>query len=251
MAPINGLPVPETSLYLPVKQFLEDLGFTVKGEIGNCDLVALKDGEPPIVVIGELKLSFNLELVLQAVDRATAADEVWLVARTSLRGNGRESDARFRNLCRRLGFGMLGVSQTGDVSILVSPVAPMPRKDTRKRARLVEEHRRRQGDPAVGGSTRAPVMTAYRQEALLCAAALVAGPLRPRDLRPNAPRAAQILRDNHYDWFARTERGIYALTETGHAALQRWPQERQQESLQENLKQKPKERPQAAGQNGR
>ncbi|MBN9079989.1 MAG: hypothetical protein BGP04_04980 [Rhizobiales bacterium 62-17] len=196
----------------------------VKGEIGNCDLVALKEGEPPLVVIGEMKLSFNLELVLQAVDRAAAADEVWLAARISRRGNGRESDKRFRNLCRRLGFGMLGVSEMGDVSVIVSPDAPMPRKDTRKRSRLVAEHRRRRGDPAVGGSTRAPVMTAYRQEALACAAALVAGPLRPRDLRPNAPKAAQILRDNYYGWFDRAERGIYILTEAGHAALQRWPQ---------------------------
>ena len=31
----------ETSLYLPVKNFLEKLGFIVKGEIGGCDLVAL------------------------------------------------------------------------------------------------------------------------------------------------------------------------------------------------------------------
>ena len=46
----------ETALYLPVKRFLEKLGFTVKGEIGGCDLVALSGGEPPIVVIGELKL---------------------------------------------------------------------------------------------------------------------------------------------------------------------------------------------------
>ena len=46
----------ETALYLPVKRFLEKLGFTVKGEIGGCDLVALSGDEPPIVVIGELKL---------------------------------------------------------------------------------------------------------------------------------------------------------------------------------------------------
>ena len=105
----------ETSLYLPVKRFLEKLGFTVKGEIGGCDLVALSGDEPPIVVIGELKLSFNLELVLQAVDRAGAADEVWLAARLSARGKGRESDARYRNLCRRLGFGMLAVTDAGDV----------------------------------------------------------------------------------------------------------------------------------------
>ena len=56
----------ETALYLPVKRFLEKLGFTVKGEVGGCDLVALSGDDPPIVVIGELKQSFNLELILQA-----------------------------------------------------------------------------------------------------------------------------------------------------------------------------------------
>ena len=53
----------ETTLYLPVKRFLENLGFAVKGEVGGCDLVALSGGDPPVVVIGELKLTFNLELV--------------------------------------------------------------------------------------------------------------------------------------------------------------------------------------------
>lgn len=214
----------ETSLYLPIKRFLEQRGFTVKGEIGGCDLVALSDDETPVVIIGELKLSFNLELVLQAVDRAGAGDEVWLAARASARGKGRESDARFRNLCRRLGFGMLAVLPDGDVTILVAPDAPMPRKDPRRRSRLVAEHRRRQGDPAVGGGSRVPVMTAYRQQALACAAALAAGPARPRDVRPRAPDAGKILRDNVYGWFARAERGVYALTPAGHEALARWPQ---------------------------
>ena len=213
----------ETSLYLPVKRFLEDLGFTVKGEVRGCDLVALRGDEPPFVVIGELKLSFNLELVLQAVDRAALCDEVWLAARISMRGKGRESDARFRNLCRRLGFGMLGVSQTGEVTIIVSPVSPMPRRDKRRRSRLVEEHHRRQGDPVAGGGTRAPVMTAYRQRALACAARLADGPKRPRDLRPTAPDAGKILLHNVYGWFVRTDRGIYALTAAGRDALVRWP----------------------------
>ena len=68
----------ETSLYAPVKRYLETLGFTVKGEVCGCDLVALREGELPIVIIGELKLSFTLDLVLQAVDRTAACDEVWL-----------------------------------------------------------------------------------------------------------------------------------------------------------------------------
>ncbi|MDQ0391767.1 type IV secretory pathway TrbL component [Labrys monachus] len=75
----------ETSLYLPVKRFLEDLGFAVKGEVVGCDVLALGGGDPPIVVIGELKQSFNLELILQGVDRAGACDEIWLAARASPR----------------------------------------------------------------------------------------------------------------------------------------------------------------------
>ena len=214
----------ETSLYQPVKAFLEGLGFAVKGEVGGCDLVALRGDDPPLVVIGELKLTFNLELVLQAVDRAAAADEVWIAARTSIRGNGRESDKRFRNLCRRLGFGMLGVSESGMVDVIVSPIAPAPRRDARRRSRLVEEHRRRRGDSAVGGSTRVPVMTAYRQRSLACAALVATGLRRPRDLRPVAPDAAAILYRNVYGWFARAERGHYDLTEAGKDALVRWPQ---------------------------
>ena len=214
----------ETALYLPVKSFLEQLGFSVKGEIGGCDLVALGDGEPPLLIIGELKLRFNLELVLQAVDRAAACDEVWLAARVSRRGGGRDGDRRFRQLCRRLGFGMLGVDDAGKVEVIVSPAAPLPRRDPRRRSRLVEEHKRRFGDPAVGGGSRAPIMTAYRQQALLCAAMLVEGARRPRDLRPTAPDAAKILLGNVYGWFERVERGSYALSAAGHAALARWPQ---------------------------
>ena len=187
-------------------------------------MVALKDGEPPVVVICELKLSFNLELVLQGVDRAAASDEVWLAARLSARGRGREGDPRFRNLCRRLGFGLLGVTPRGQVEILVSPTAPGPRRNAKRRSLLVSEHRRRQGDPVAGGGSRQPIMTAYRQQALACAAALASGPQRPRDLRPAMPDAAKILLHNVYGWFAREARGIYALTDAGRAALVRWPQ---------------------------
>ncbi|MFZ0762302.1 MAG: DUF2161 family putative PD-(D/E)XK-type phosphodiesterase [Bradyrhizobium sp.] len=214
----------ETALYLPVKRFLEKLGFTVKGEIGGCDLVALSGDEPPIVVIGELKLAFNLELILQAVDRAGACDEVWLAAKLSARGKGRESDARYRNLCRRLGFGMLAVTTSGAVEVIVSPTT-LPRRDLKRRSRLITEHRKRQGDPALGGSTRAPIMTAYRQQALACAFALLQGSRKVRDLKPAIPDASKILLHNVYGWFDRVERGVYRLTDSGRAALKRWPQQ--------------------------
>lgn len=209
----------ETALYIPVKTFLEAAGYTVKGEIGGCDLVGLSEGDPTVVVICELKLTFNLELILQAVDRAAVSDEVWIAARISAKGRGRESDKRYRDLCRRLGMGMLGVSDQGEVSVLVSSVSPMPRTNPKRRTRLVKEHKKRVGDPALGGSTKVPIMTAYRQQAIAIANALVDGPLRPRDLKETAPNAGATLRNNYYGWFEKIEKGVYALSVTGRQAI--------------------------------
>src|SRR5258708_35465941 len=94
----SGGPV-ESSLYLPVKRFLERLGFEVKGEVCGCDLVALDAGSPTAVVIGELKLTFTLDLVLQAVDRAAACDEIWLAVRASRRGRRSGDSPRGAHLC--------------------------------------------------------------------------------------------------------------------------------------------------------
>ncbi|KQQ58774.1 hypothetical protein ASF69_15690 [Rhizobium sp. Leaf311] len=214
----------ETSLYLPVKTFLEAAGYSVKGEVGGCDLVGISDDESPVVVICELKMTFNLELLLQAVDRAAVADEVWIAARISAKGRGREADKRYRDLCRRLGIGMMGVSDRGDISVIVPSTSPMPRTNPKRRSRLVREHKTRRGDPVLGGSTRVPVMTAYRQQALGCAAILAKGPLRVGDVRRDVPEAGKILLSNVYGWFERLERGVYGLTDAGRDALVRWPQ---------------------------
>jgi hypothetical protein len=255
----------ETALYLPVKRFLEARGFRVKGEICGCDLVALpaepvpaapnglsetdgaapplpkrkksraKNGaakpspedSAPLVVIGELKQRFTLELLLQGVDRMAMGDEIWLAVRSTSkrknRADGRLSDRRVLKLCRLLGFGLLGVTARGRVDMLVEPTAYKPRGNPRRRSRLLREHHRRQGDPAIGGGTRRPIMTAYRQQALAVAQAILeATQARPRDLKPLAPDAPKILLHNVYGWFARIERGIYGLTEVGREAVKRW-----------------------------
>ena len=210
----------ETSLYGPVKRYLEALGFSVKGEVCGCDLVALRGDQPPIVVIGELKLSFSLDLVLQAVDRTAACDEVWLAVGPS--GRKRLRDPRVRRLCRLLGFGLLGVSSSEAIEVLVEPAPWKPRQDKKRRARLIDEHRKRIGDPAQGGSTRQPIMTAYRQQALACVASLADGPRRTSELRTVVPNASSILLRNWYGWFTRMERGLYGLTPDGIVALARW-----------------------------
>src|SRR4051812_44267590 len=211
----------ETALYRAVKQYLERLGYEAKGEICGCDIVAVRAGEPPFLVITELKLGFTLDLVLQAVDRLPAADEVWLAVRATRRG--RDRDSRAVKLCRLLGFGLLTVDPVRQsVELLAAPGPYRPRPNAKRRTLLLREHERRRGDPAVGGSSREPVMTAYRQRALACAAAMRESARRPRDLREFAPDAAAILRRNVYGWFEREAHGMYRLTPSGISALRHW-----------------------------
>jgi hypothetical protein len=193
----------------------------VKGEVCGCDIVAVRDEAPLQLAIVEMKLGFSLDLLLQAVDRMRAADEVWLAV-PATRG-GRDRDPRVRRLCRLLGLGMMAVDTAGSrIEVLAEPAPYRSRSDPRRRARLLSEHMRRRGDPSPGGSTRQPVMTAYRQRALACAAMLRAGPCRPRDLRVVASDVGRILLRNVYGWFERPLPGVYRLTGLGEAALQRW-----------------------------
>ena len=211
----------EVALYPSVKRFLTARGFEAKGEVGGCDVIGVRDGEPPILVILEMKLGFTLELVLQGVDRLASADEVWLAVRATRRG--RDRDRRARMLCRLLGFGLLAVhAARGDVEVLAEPEPYRPRANLRRRRALLAEHRTRYGDPSPGGTRGEPIVTAYRQEALACAAGLADGPRRPRELVAVAPRAGKILLRDVYGWFTRVERGLYCLNPAGQAALLRW-----------------------------
>jgi hypothetical protein len=148
----------ETLLYPAVKRFLEARGFDVKGEVKGCDIVSVRREETLTLTIVEMKLGFTLELLLQVTDRMRAADEVWLAVPATRRG--RDRDPRVHRLCRLLGFGLMAVRAARDaVDVLVEPGPYQPRRDHRRRSRLLSEHARRQGDPSCGGMTRQPVMT--------------------------------------------------------------------------------------------
>jgi len=221
-------PLRETTLYAPVKEFLEARGYEVKGEVRGCDLVARRGDEPPIII--ELKLRFSLALVLQGVDRLALTERVYLaVPRPSSRqrrGHGLAPDAsEVRKLCRRLGLGLLLVGGKGRVEILEEPLPYRPRPAKARALRLKDEFDRRIGDANVGGAAGVALVTAYRQDALRCARVLaLGGPMRVAALRSAAevPGAARILQRNVYGWFTRLQRGTYALSDGGDAALTRF-----------------------------
>ena len=208
----------ESDLYLPVKSFLLAQGYEVKSEIGHLDVLAIRGDEPPVVV--ELKTSFSLALVLQAVERQSLFDHVYLAVPIGPRGwPGRYKD--ILRLCRRLGLGLLAVRGTA-VEPHLDPGPYAPRLNTRKSARLLREFTRRKGDPNVGGTTGIKRVTAYRQDAARIAAALATlGPSSPAALAraTGITRSATILQANHYGWFDRISRSVYTITPAGIASL--------------------------------
>jgi hypothetical protein len=121
-------------------------------------------------------------------------------------------------LARRLGLGLLSVRmETGVVEVHCDPGPYAPRKVARKTRAILSEFERREGDPNLGGLAGARV-TAYRQEATLCAEFLaLAGEAKGAEVAKSTgvARATTIMRDNHYGWFEKVEKGVYRLSETG------------------------------------
>lgn len=215
----------ESDLYAPIKQFLEGQGYEVKGEIGPCDIVAVRGDEDPVIV--ELKEQLNLALLLQAVDRLNASEQVYIAFRV---GKGHSASWRSRGkqvtkLLRRVGLGLLTVSSRGNVVAVVDPAPYKPKPNSRRRARLLKEFAERVGDPETGGSSTRERLTAYRQDVLRCARELAqADFLKASVIRDQAgvDRAGTILRDNHYGWFDRVKLGHYALSPRGKEELTQW-----------------------------
>ena len=123
----------EVELYGPIKRFLEAQGYVVKGEIGACDVVAVRGDEPPVVV--ELKERLTLALILQAVDRLAITDHVYIAFRIGKGGSAswRTRTRQVKSLLRRLGLGLLTVSTRGNVVPVLDPAPYRPRSAARRR----------------------------------------------------------------------------------------------------------------------
>jgi len=212
----------ETDLYEPIKAYLEGQGYAVKAEIKDCDMVAVRGNEPPVII--ELKLSLSIALLMQGIDRQAITDAVYVAVPA---GKGKRWASQVKDavkLCRRLGLGLISVrfdAATPSVLVQCDAGPYRPRKMKARKTALLKEFECRVGDPNTGGQTRRKIITAYRQDALRIAAALSCGPNKPRVLAETlgVERAGTILQADHYGWFERVERGVYALCPAGRAAL--------------------------------
>lgn len=217
----------ETDLSKPVSDFLVEQGYSVRSEVKDCDIAAIKGDE---LIVVELKRNLSVSLLAQAVKRQKTADLVYIAVPKpkKLFANSKWQD--ICHLIRRLELGLILVSFKGKKGFIEIPIHPVPfdreksrKRSNKKRESIIKEINARYADFNVGGSSGKKLVTAYRESAVFIACCLNRlGPMSPKQLRSlgtDPGKTTSILSENHYGWFERIERGVYSITEAGKEAL--------------------------------
>ncbi len=202
----------ETDLYSPVKAYLEQKGFCVKGEIGNVDVFGEREKE---IVAVELKIQIALKLIYQAVERQKVADLVFIAIPHATWSRYKYKKS-FIQLLKRLSIGLLLV-KNNDIEVRLEASLLKGKKKQAKKRLLINEFRNRKSEQTKGG-TKGIIMTHYRERVIQILVLFDQRPiLSPKQIKEmtkiyNAP---SILQKNYYGWFERVQRGQYRLSELG------------------------------------
>ncbi len=214
----------ESDLYLPLKQYLESQNYEVKGEVCDCDVVAIKEDELPVIV--ELKLVLNLDVLLQGIDRLSVSSLIYIGIPYECKSFKKRKKLSLR-LLKMLGFGLILIDpKSNRVEVLLDPSEYKPRKVKLKKEQLLGEFHSRVGDPNLGGmASKKGVLTSYRQKALKIALYLeknesVKASIISKEL--DEAKARDIMYKNFYGWFDRVSTGLYKLSSKGKDEIGVW-----------------------------
>jgi len=206
----------ESDMYPPIRRLLAEQGFIVRGEVKDCDIAAVKDD---VLWVVEMKLSANLTLIYQALERQTATD--WVFIAIPRPKNARDSNFRkLQKLLKKLQLGLIIVALDSPMQHAEIILFPEGRdnKTTGKAKSLRKEIAGRTVD-TVGGVTKKSVNTAYRERCVRIACLLEKkGELRAHELVNDfgcGKDASAILRLNYMGWFSRVSTGMYKLSKAG------------------------------------
>ncbi len=221
----------ETDLFNPVREFLINNGYSVRSEVKNCDIAALKDEE---LLVVELKNNFNATLLIQAVKRQRVADKVYIAVPMPRTGIFTRKWKDICYLVRRLELGLIVVSflksgPRAEVVLNPEPFGPCQnqRLNRKKRDSLITEINGRHLDFNMGGSTRRKLVTAYKENAIQIGAYLYKyGPLTLAQLKSmgTGAKTGSILQKNFYNWFKRVSKGLYQISPEGERSLADYPE---------------------------
>ncbi|NLW48222.1 MAG: hypothetical protein GXY86_12935 [Firmicutes bacterium] len=223
--------ITETDLFIPIRDFLVNKGYTVHSEVKNCDIAAVKDDQ---LLVVELKINFNATLLIQAAKRQRVANLVYIAIPMPKTGL---FSRHWKDLCylvRRLELGLIVVSflPSGPRAEVIFDPKPFDREQSQRlnkknRGGIISEINGRHGDYNIGGSTRQKIMTAYKENAVQILCYLYKyGPLTIGRLKElgTGPKTGVILQKNFYGWFDRVAKGSYQITSEGIKSLADYPE---------------------------
>lgn len=212
----------EADLFEPIKSHFEELGYTVDGEVIDCDMLMEKDSE---YIAIELKTDLNFKLFMQGAKRQKMFDQVYLAIWTpkNLRSKA------FRDklyLLNRLGLGLIIVTKrTKSVRIyadpFIHPVSQYRKSNSKLKKRITKELSSRRTKNNVGGVRGQKLMTAYKEDCLIILDLLKKeGAMKASEIKKTTGILTSYNKvyNNHYGWFIKESTGIYNLSEEGHKA---------------------------------
>jgi len=209
----------EADLYAPIKAHFEALGYVVKGEVKGCDMILSKDDNYFAV---ELKKSFNVTLLYQALDRAKLTNGAYVAIPRNVFFKRR---GHITHIMEKLEIGLITVAMDSplkSVAVHLAPNISKARNNARSRA-LVAELNGRNFDGNTGGAVKQKLLTAHRERILHIACVLerlkVASAATLVSSYSCHKLTNQWLNRNYYGWFKKVATGQYSLSEAGHAAL--------------------------------
>lgn len=202
----------ETHLFLPVKILFESMGFEVEAEIEHIDMVAKKENR---YIAIELKKELNVQVIAQVLKRQTLTDEAYIATfkpTTKVMHSKIYKDKLL--ILKRLGIGLISVD--GSATIIKESEVVLPRKNKKKRKRLIETYEQLNKEN-VGGSHRVKRMTLYRKQAMNIAQCIGRNPKKATQIRKETgiDKSYSILYKNYYGWFEALGKGMYQLSDLG------------------------------------
>ncbi|GAB6106288.1 DUF2161 family putative PD-(D/E)XK-type phosphodiesterase [Fusibacter bizertensis] len=217
----------ETDLHDPVKKWFEMQGCEVKAEVKSIDMVGIYN---ELLIAIELKLKLNLEVINQAVERQSIADLVYIAVVHDFKAVETKRFKMTLLTLKRLNLGLLLINFRASEPIVFEMLKPesfdfekSKSLKKNKRATIVKEFNKRSGNFNKAGSSKAKLMTAYREECLYVAYLMQeydlskAKQFEPFDIK--SIKAISIFSKNYHGWFQKVEKGVYQLSEQGRQAI--------------------------------
>ncbi|MCH5185149.1 MAG: hypothetical protein J1F64_03390 [Oscillospiraceae bacterium] len=205
----------ESDMYEPLALMLSSLGYTVKGEVKNVDITAVRGDETVIV---EMKRNLSIDLLAQGLQRRKITDAVY-VAIPKPKNYKRRAWIDIMNVMKKLELGLIFVTigENGSFAQIVSDPVPYggDRMQKRLKNELSKEFSERICNVNTGGVTRTKIATAYVEKAVHIACLLerygAMSAARLKRLGSDDKKTYSILYKNYYGWFENTEKGIYGI----------------------------------------